>query len=482
MTTLTILTGETFGSAIAPANSYNWGDLGSAPYASWSNWNSWRITTGSSVSVQLDDDLGSVDYRMPYIEILQQGDVAVTLKISSTGAFTGEETTINFAFETPVTFVNGRYYRWTITVTANSEFDQPLLLDYRTIYETDLYLETLEDVDVFASSTTSLTTNLGLIRNIQATALRGDPYVLDGYIQTAAENVFRTPVTLNTIGMAVTSTINAVNKFANTSVIDFGFADAAPSIAQIDFDDQYAFPQINSGDWTVETHFRTRRINADWALLAQYDANNNRAGNQNLGLVYSNSTGAIQFFGGLSGSEFAITTPNSAVSIDTWHHVAVVRSGSNIYLYFDGNRVDSDTYSNTEIEDNQPLIIGGIDTTGDGIADSNDFDGYISNYRISSAARYTDTTYTVPAISFSNDANTTLLLKDALADEAGYNDGGDEYIIEQRGGSPVIKSKNPPQVQVVDYNGDAWDGTVDVVLRGYPKIQLTTGGVFPLAV
>jgi hypothetical protein len=34
----------------------------------------------------------------------------------------------------------------------------------------------------------------------------------------------------------------------------------------------------------------------------------------------------------------------------------------------------------------------------------------------------------------------------------------------------VIKQKNPPQVEVVDYSGNPWDGTVDVVLRGLPKV------------
>jgi len=140
-----------------------------------------------------------------------------------------------------------------------------------------------------------------------------------------------------------------------------------------------------------------------------------------------------------------------------------------VSMYINGNREDTDTYSETDVQA-APIIIGGVDTDSDNIPDSYDTDSLMTGIRISDTARYSGTTYTVPTGLLYNDSNTTLLLQDSVTDQNGYEDNGIEYIIEQSGGSPVIKQKNPPQVEVVDYNGNAWDGTVDAVLRGYPKI------------
>jgi hypothetical protein len=86
----------------------------------------------------------------------------------------------------------------------------------------------------------------------------------------------------------------------------------------------------------------------------------------------------------------------------------------------------------------------------------------------------------VPTQLFTNDEFTTLLIQNSLTDDSGYEDNGIEYIIEQSGGSPVIRQKNPPQVEVVDYNGNAWDGSIDAVLRGYPKIVFNGFTVQPV--
>jgi len=83
-----------------------------------------------------------------------------------------------------------------------------------------------------------------------------------------------------------------------------------------------------------------------------------------------------------------------------------------------------------------------------------------------------------------NDPNTILLLHgEDYTDDGGDDFGEGPYIIVQSGGSPVINSKNPPVVSVVDFNGFAWDGTIDAVLRGLPKIeQLDDGNVLPVAI
>ena len=466
--TITVLTGRREGLSITVAQDINWGDLGSSPYGSWSNWPSWKVSTGLTVSVQIDDDNGSIDYRVPVINVNRLSDtMTVSLKISDTGTFTGEETTINFVADTPVTYVGGRYYRWTVTLTGATA---PYFLGYATEYSTALKTQTLEDVDVFSSYTTSLTTDLGLVRNIQATALQGDPYVVDGYILTAAEQTYRPAAAFTNNNVTLTTSDNSVNKFTGLPVLNFDGSDGYPG-RSLEFDDLSPFTALEgSTDWSIETYFRINNTSATQRIIGQ----DNPSSLVHWGLTFVHTTNTLLWY---SGEDYDVQV--SGITANVWHHVAVVRSGSNVYLYLNGTRVATDTYTAINIE-SPSIFIGQADTTDNGATDAFDFDGYMTGFRVSTTARYTGTTYTVPVGPLNNDANTTLLINDRLQDENGIDDGGVEYIVVQSGGSPVIKQKNPPQVEVVDYSGNPWDGTVDVVLRGLPKIVYDGFAVQPV--
>jgi hypothetical protein len=472
MTTVTVLTGEQVSDIYTPVNAFDWADLGSSPYGSWSNWTSWRIPANTNVVVQLDDDLGSSDYRIPFLEVIQQGDISISLKISDTGTFTGEETTVNFVFETPASFSKGRYYRWTLTATANSEFATPIIQFFRTFYDTTLSVETLEDVDVFANSTTSLNTNLGLIRNIQATALQGDPYVVDGYVIASQDSSYtRTPASLTNSGSSIVA-----GRIENA--FEFGGGADAITVALAQ-----ELPQ-GTTDFTFETwvYVDNSFVGNDETGYVIFSPLDSAASGDFFFFIEDNTTYAsvayqIEFDG---SNVFPNQSPvDLQISTDTWHHWAVVRNGSIIQMYLDGVLLDTKTLPggvnavcNATVDN---IIIGGNNF-------NQGFIGKIDELRITTTAKY-NSAFTPQTWPFTNDPGTVLLLHaEDYTDDGGTVYGSDPYFIIQKGGSPVIKQKNPPQVQVVDYNGDAWDGTVDVVLRGYPKIQFTNGGVFPLAV
>jgi len=495
--TETIITGRREGTAILPDNSINWGDLGSAPYTTWSSWTSWKVTTGAQIQVQYLDDQGSIASRIPNLRVLDfQGDLTVELDISDTGTFTGEETNIAFVVDTEETFPSGRYYRWTITLDGNVTYPVPILFDYFTFYTEDLYVETLEDVDVLGSTTTTLSTNLGLVRNIQATALRGDPYVLDGYIQTAEENVSRYPTTVDNVGptgVTLTSSADSRNFVSGSSVLDFDNGDTVGGGLNVlrisdatSLQEAIENPLTGTNDWTIEflVYNPLDVIGAKY-LISQQDIENNHASATESWLFFittSLSAEQLVFRGGQPGSQYTLNysgPPGSSDFVSGWNHCAVVREGSTVSLYLNGTREDTDTYSETDVQ-SAPVLIGGYDNDSDGLPDTVDTDTLMTGIRISSTARYSGTSYTVPTTLFSNDEYTNLLIQNSLTDDSGYEDNGIEYIIEQQGGSPVIKQKNPPQVQVVDYNGNAWDGTVDAVLRGYPKIVFNGFTVQPV--
>jgi len=72
----------------------------------------------------------------------------------------------------------------------------------------------------------------------------------------------------------------------------------------------------------------------------------------------------------------------TAVSIDTWHHVAAVRDGTVWHLYLDGVQSTS-SYTELNNPTTSTLMIG-----WDGFG-GQDFEGYMDSIRVSDVARYT---------------------------------------------------------------------------------------------
>ena len=473
MTTYTILSGKRDGLVIAPAQTVTWGDLGSSPFGSWSNWTSWKVQDSNpTIQLQIDDDLGSLGFRTPLLNYGYEGDASVVLKISDSGSFTGEETTYNFVLETPISYVAGRYYRWLITVTTNSTVTEPYLDYYITNYTSDLLEEVLNDVDVFASPTTTLSSNLGLIRNIQATALQGDPYVVDGYVESTS--TARTATTLSNNGVTLLANNSAFNKFSGLPSLNFGVGTDNYCFELVDKD----IMDWSTGDHTIEGWFYSTTATNE-TILYQNDAIYGDSGEANINMGIDSSGQAFFGYNIESGSPGALVG-SSTIPSNTWVHIAVVKSGTDISLYVDGTREDTETFQGWNLTSSE-IWLGAlefVENPDDSTPDTTfSWTGFWSNFRISNVARYSGISFTPSTIPFASDSDTTLLLSDGLTDDVGYDSGGTAYFVTQSGGSPVIKQKNPPQVVVVDYQGSPWDGTIDAVLRGYPKIQLTVAGV-----
>lgn len=88
-------------------------------------------------------------------------------------------------------------------------------------------------------------------------------------------------------------------------------------------------------------------------------------------------TGTILFYGSST-----VLTSTTALSVNTWAHVAFVRSGSTLTLYIDGASSGSATYTSSI----QPDIVN----IGRSTSASGDFSGYIDDLRITKGvARYT---------------------------------------------------------------------------------------------
>ena len=80
-------------------------------------------------------------------------------------------------------------------------------------------------------------------------------------------------------------------------------------------------------------------------------------------------------------------------AIDTWYHVAVVRSGSTVTAYVDGTSIG--TFTDLDMTSSNQMLIGAEDTTPNAV-----LNGWIDELRISKGtARYT-ANFTPPAKQF----------------------------------------------------------------------------------
>lgn len=137
-----------------------------------------------------------------------------------------------------------------------------------------------------------------------------------------------------------------------------------------------------TGDFTVEAWIYVTSAAAYRTIVTRYNAANNAWIFRLEGSV-SALTSIAWYTGAASGAlyNFAAT-----ITLNTWHHVAVCRSGSSIRGFFNGNQAGS-------TQTNSATMTGG--TAGNLVGSSNQasfefpFAGYIDDLRITTAARYT---------------------------------------------------------------------------------------------
>ena len=115
----------------------------------------------------------------------------------------------------------------------------------------------------------------------------------------------------------------------------------------------------------------------------------------------------LDFFVHSSGSySYTLSTASDIISLDQWHHVAVVKDGNDYELFVDGTSRASDTETVSWPSISRVLRIGAAERTS--VEDY--FDGYMDEIRISDSARYTEDFAPVPTTEFTTDSNTLLLI------------------------------------------------------------------------
>jgi hypothetical protein len=169
--------------------------------------------------------------------------------------------------------------------------------------------------------------------------------------------------------------------------------------------------QFGSNSFTIEGYFYIKSfVTTDNVIFAQcmptygspyylfivdviHETNKDRVSVQ----LYSNSV------------DYGIISPNGAISLNTWYHIAIVKTGTNLKLYI--NWVKS-----AERNDSIAIYptISNVFSIGSAYYNSagqSPFNGYISDFRVlNGIAKYSTDTITVPNQPFKPDPYTKLLL------------------------------------------------------------------------
>ncbi|NDD55868.1 LamG domain-containing protein, partial [bacterium] len=108
------------------------------------------------------------------------------------------------------------------------------------------------------------------------------------------------------------------------------------------------------------------------------------------------STGSVLRLLVNAGTNWNVDISSSALTLNTWHHIAVTRSGSTFYLLADGSLANSQGGVSGEICSTVPIVkIGSDDANGSLMTQS-----YLQDTRFTNGiARYTGA-YTVPTAAF----------------------------------------------------------------------------------
>jgi hypothetical protein len=190
---------------------------------------------------------------------------------------------------------------------------------------------------------------------------------------------------LSKAGNATTS--NTQRKFTSSSAV---YLDGAGD--SISFTPGYDDPLYNFGtrDWTIEGWFYIQTLTGGKNLFSFLRAGTNEA----VPHIYTNSTDLRYYVLSTDRIDGA-----GALTVNTWHHIAVTRSGNDHKLFVDGTQVGS-TWTNAQTYVQGRPVLGDYHSSLNTLTNAQTTHGYVQDLRITNGlARYT-ANFTPPTAEF----------------------------------------------------------------------------------
>lgn len=201
-----------------------------------------------------------------------------------------------------------------------------------------------------------------------------------------------------------------------------------------------------SGNFTIEGWFNLGSAQSNYRMLTGQSVASS-------GTYASITSGGIEVqFGGSSST---ISTCTFSFTTNIWYHIAIVRSGSTVSIYINGNSqsVTQSTQSGTFV----------TQYVGVGYSSSYPFHGYISNFRILSGTAAYTTNFTPPTAALTAVSNTTLL----TCQSNGFETKRQEYAIINAKIYSVYNGGTRSNNYTVQYSEDnvAWTNAFSGVMQ-----------------
>ena len=175
---------------------------------------------------------------------------------------------------------------------------------------------------------------------------------------------------METVGDAKLST--AISKFGGSSMSFDGTGDYAVQPTNINFG-------YGTGDFTIEFWLYMNSISADQTIFSNLTSD----ASVNPHIYYLNGTAIIYYTNG------ANRITGSALSINTWYHIAVCRASGSTKMFINGTQTGSTYTDSNNYGTSAPLGIGTYWSAGSPVTVST-LTGYIDDLRITKGyARYT---------------------------------------------------------------------------------------------
>ena len=203
----------------------------------------------------------------------------------------------------------------------------------------------------------------------------------------------------------------------------------------------------SSSDFTIEFFVFFRKVddNLAFGLLSSYSAY--------LTGIYVSSGSLYGYFQTGSAAQTPIST-GQVLSVGQFYHVALVRNGTTFTVYLDGTSVGTVTSSSSVYDASQFFSVGSYTNN-----DEDTLNGFVSNLRYSSTARYTSN-FTPPTSNFTNDSDTILLSCQGQTADLSSN----SIAVTEVGSSPTLHDNFGPFTGTDGEGGLVWF-----------KVRTTTG-------
>ena len=245
--------------------------------------------------------------------------------------------------------------------------------------------------------------------------------------------------------------------YSTTSVGGSGYFDGSGDYLTVA--DNTAF-EFGSGDFNLEGWFYALSVASDTTIVSKWTATG--TANSNSWLLFVTS-GVATFLTSTNGSAVDVNISGGTVTVNSWNHIAVSRSGNTYSLYLNGTRTATTTNSNSLADVATVVAIGRYSGGTFGY-----MNGYISNARIVKGTAVYTSAFTPPPAPLTAVTNTSLLLNYT---NAGIPDATAKNVLETVGNAQIstAQSKFGGSSMAFDGSGDA------LILPASQNLALETG-------